>query len=267
MVGVRAKKVYGKMYYFLSNREEIIATRLAREIYAREKWRKATIIARALGCIPTISLIGVTGGLAMNNVRQNDDIDLYCVTETGTLWVTRLIVTVFVSLLGVRRVPMDREVKDKFCLNMFTSVKGMSIPEAERDLFSAHEVVQMVPLWEKKGTYRQFLYMNRWVKAYLPNAWKEKMQDQKRVNSKQKIEHKKQFNHPLFTFYYALFTSLEPLAKLLQLWYMKNSRTNEVIQSDVIRFHPSDARVWIKKKLHQRLKVYNIPLDTIFYHR
>lgn len=78
---------------------------------------------------------------------------------------TRFLVTIFVSLLGVRRTPKAKDVTDMFCLNMFTTVDGMSIPVGERDLFSAHEVVQMVPLWERKGTYRKFILHNRWVKT------------------------------------------------------------------------------------------------------
>lgn len=259
--GVMVKKVKDQTYYYLSGRESIVSTRLKREIYAKEKWRKAIIVSKALSHIPTVTLVGVTGGLAMENAKIDDDIDLYCVTENGTLWITRLLVTVFVSLMGVRRMPRAKDVKDTFCLNMFTTIDSMRIPKDERDVFSAHEVVQMVPLWEKSGTYKKFLIKNRWAESYVPNAWKEK-------NGKWQISNDKlQHSNYLFSIYHLAFIILEPCARILQLWYMKNSRTNEVIKSDVIRFHPNDARVWIKEKLDKRLKIFNIPLDTIFYHR
>ena len=165
LAGVEKRIVNATTYYFLRGREKIINTRLSRTHFALSKWKKAAIVARALGRIPTVHLVGVTGGLAMNNAKQDDDIDLYCVTEKNTLWMTRFLVTIFVSLLGVRRTPKAKDVTDMFCLNMFTTVDGMSIPVGERDLFSAHEVVQMVPLWERKGTYRKFILHNRWVKT------------------------------------------------------------------------------------------------------
>lgn len=259
--GVSSQKLHKKTYVFLSGRQKIIKTRLLRGRYAKEKWRKATIVAHAIGRIPNVRLVGVTGGLAMANTRRNDDIDLYCVTENGTLWVTRLLVTIFVSLLGVRRMPKTTQVHDKFCLNMFTTVDSMQVPVFEQDLFSAHEVVQMVPLWEKKGTYKQFLHANRWVKTYLPNAWRER-------NGKWQISNDKlQRSNYVYSIYYLAFIILEPIARALQLWYMNNKRTNEVIEKGIIRFHPHDARVWIKEKLEKKLKKYNIPLDTIFYHR
>lgn len=257
--GVELKIVRGKKYYFLLGREEVLAKRIHREQYAREKWRKAAIIARAIGRIPTVCLVGVTGGLAMSNTTPEDDIDLYCVTEKNTLWITRFLVTLLVSLLGVRRVPTTKRVKDLFCLNMFTTVEGMRVPKSERDLFSAHEVVQMVPLWEKKGAYKKFLHDNQWVENYLPNAWRKKNAKWQMSNDKLKR------NNYIFSIYHLVFVMFEPLARILQLWYMRDKRTHEVISSQTVRFHPTDARVWIKKKLQKRLKKMNIPLDTIFY--
>lgn len=274
--GITAKKVQGKTYYFLSGREALIAKRLRRAIYAREKWRKATIVAKAIGRIPTVRLVGVTGGLAMNNVTVDDDIDLYCVTEKNTLWITRFFVTILVMLLGVRRTPKATKVKDMFCLNMFTTIDGMNVSYVERDLFSAHEVVQMVPLWEKKGAYKKFLLTNRWVKEYLPNAWKERMKASSiklQITNKHQVPTIKSKIFGKFVFRYCLefeiwcLKFLEQPSRLIQLWYMKNSRTNEVVQSCVIRFHPSDARVWIKKKLEKRLQNKNISLDTVFHHQ
>jgi hypothetical protein len=64
-----------------------------------------------------------------------------------------------------------------------------------------------------------------------------------------------------------LFLLLEPFAKFIQLWYMKRHRTNEVIGKTSLRFHPKDARVWVRRKLRVRLTGYHVPLDNIFYGR
>lgn len=60
---------------------------------------------------------------------------------------------------------------------------------------------------------------------------------------------------------------IEFFAKHAQLWYMKRHRTSEVITDTVLRFHPKDARIWIKRRFAARLKGYNTPLDKIFYAR
>jgi hypothetical protein len=64
-----------------------------------------------------------------------------------------------------------------------------------------------------------------------------------------------------------IFIFLEPFAKFIQLWYMRGHRTNEVISDTTLRFHPKDARAWVKRKLEVRLRTYHVPLDKIFYAR
>lgn len=58
---------------------------------------------------------------------------------------------------------------------------------------------------------------------------------------------------------------VERLARFIQLWYMRKRRTTEVISDRVLRFHPRDARIWVKDTLQKRLAPFNIPLDNIFY--
>lgn len=245
-IGVKPKKVL--------TTKGITVSRLKREYWAQEKWKKANKISRVLSIIPTLILVGVTGGLSRNNVRKNDDIDFFCITEKGTLWVSRLLAILVTELLKVRRRPGDKNVANKICLNMFMSEDSLSIQE--KDLFSAYEVLQMVPLWKRDGAYRKFLSANRWVKRFLPNAWKERNYELRIMNyDKNRI-------FPLF-----IIRFFEPLARALQLWYMRNRRTTEVIAHGVLRFHPHDARVWVKRAFGRRLSKYNLPLDKIFYGR
>ena len=121
----------------------------------------------------------------------------------------------------------------------------------------------MTPLWGRDGVYKRFLYANAWVKKFLPNAWEEKVKSSREAGSRsagQKSKVKSQKS-------YKVFSILEPIAQFMQLRYMNRRRTTEVIGDTVIRFHPRDARGWIKKELGRRLAQFNIPLDKIFYGR
>lgn len=220
-----------------------------------DKWKIAERASRWLSLVPTIQLVGVTGGLSMNNAKPDDDIDLFFIVAGGTLWVTRMLATLLMDILGLRRHPEDRRVADKVCLNMFMTERATALSVPDRDCFTAHEVLQMVPMWEQKGTYKRFLFANRWTQKYLPNAWKEKNQT---------IVPKTYVSLPLVILCLRVF---EWPSRYLQLWYMARHRTHEVITDTTLRFHPKDARVWVKRKLAVRLKKHHIPLDKVFYAR
>lgn len=238
----------------------LTAQRHHRQRWSLQKWQITKKIGWWLHLIPTLKLVGVTGGLAMNNVRREDDIDLFLITAAGTLWTSRLLVALLLELLGRRRRREQTKVKDLICLNMFMDENYLHLPKNEQDLFSSHEVLQMQPLWERAGTYQKFLQANTWVKKFLPNAWQKKTQSArfKVQNHKLKIKNN---NTNL------LLIGIEFLAKIIQLWYMRQHRLNEVTSKGVLRFHPADARIWVKKSLSRRLRRYNIPLDKIFYNR
>jgi len=261
VTGLQEIREKNRTFYVLPGKEKIVRQRLIREQYAKEKWN---IVQRRVAwfCrIPTIACIGVTGALAMHNTKKGDDIDIIVITAPGTLWVTRLLVIIVADILRVRRKPGEKIVQDTLCFNMFMSRDMLTVPENEQDLFSAHEVLQMVPVFERHGTYNRFLRANSWVKKFLPNAWKAKI-----TNAKHQIANKHQAPSNKLLILWGL-RIVEIPARVLQLWYMQKRRSTEVIQSGVMRFHPKDARMWVKKKLQYRLKHYNIPLDKIFYHR
>jgi len=243
------KKMYSS-YHFGRGQFE---TRKKRAVWSADKWVYARRVAKLLKIIPTIKLIGITGGLTRFNARDADDIDFLIITAPKTLWVTRGFSTILLDLFRLRRRPSDTKLRNLICLNMFMGEDGLMVPLKEQDLFTAHEVLLMTPLWERDGAYRKFLQANRWVRRFLPNAWDEKVKSQK-----SKVKSGKSYNS---------FSILEPVAQFIQLRYMNSRRTTEVISDKVIRFHPRDARVWIKRELKERLTRANVPLDKIFYGR
>jgi len=157
-----------KEYYYLPGRSSLVAVRQERARWQQEKWNIARRAAGILSHIPTIQLVGVTGGLAMNNAKKDDDIDLFIITQRGYLWTTRLLTTIL--LFGMRRKRNHIRVKNKICLNMFMMEDALVLQE--QDLFTAHEVLQMEPVFDRGHIYKRFLQANKWVKSYLPNAWR-----------------------------------------------------------------------------------------------
>lgn len=244
-------------YFFLKGRKRIVSLRKIRCLWARGKMRWAQRAAGLLTIIPTVKLVGVTGALAVENAHKDDDIDFYIVAAAGTLWATRFFATTLLALFDLRRKPGDTSFRNKICLNMYVDENHLAVRSKERDLFTAHEVLQMKPLWERNHTYAKFLGANTWVKKFLPNAWRLKTQDV-RLKTQEKTSSR-----------FSLLTScfIEPLLRTLQLWYMQRHRSTEVVTDTLIRFHPADARKRVRVRFGATLARYKIPLDKIFYRR
>src|SRR5438445_6664714 len=145
-------------YFTLAGREMTVETRRARASTAAGYWRRAVRYGHLIGNLPFVRMVAVTGALAMDNVADGD-IDYLVITEPGRLWLCRAIVVGLVRTAALRGVAL--------CPHSFLSERALALDE--RNLFTAHEVAQMVPLTGIQ-TYQRMRTLNRWTDTYLPNA-------------------------------------------------------------------------------------------------
>jgi hypothetical protein len=132
--------------------------RQARAASAGAYWREALRYGRAIANLPFVRMVAVTGALAMDNMADAD-IDYLIVTEPGRLWLSRALIVGLVRLADVRGVEL--------CPNYFLSEDALGL--GEHNLFTAHEVTQMVPV-AGAAMYERMRELNRWTYAFLPNA-------------------------------------------------------------------------------------------------
>lgn len=250
-----------KGYYGLFQIKKNVRKREERMRFSEEKMIKARQIALVLRFIPTIFLIGVSGGLAMKNADEEDDIDMFFVVAPNTIWITRLLILGILQILGKRRKFGDIFVKNLICVNMIVDLNHLALPLNERDLYSAHEVLQMIPLFDRGNTYQRFLSCNSWVKNYLYHAWNWKID---KVNRDKKIN-AKCCNVFMLRLFWVIFRFLDVPAEKIQLFYMKRKITTEKIAKGILRFHPHDARIYIQKRFLLLLRKWNIPCNGYFH--
>jgi len=148
--------------YTLRGREWLVAQRRARAADSQRMWTEVARRARLLAWIPWIRLVAVSGSLAVSAARAGDDIDIFVVTDDGRLWLSRAL-TIAVGRLPLRGHAGPRSV---LCPNYLLSESALTL--RERDVYTAHELVQLVPLFGARA-YRELLARNAWYRDFLPN--------------------------------------------------------------------------------------------------
>ena len=218
-----------------------------RKSISQKKLIIAKQASRIISIIPWIKMAAVTGALAMKNADENDDIDLMIIASKNRLWIVRPFVLLIVSLFFKRRKPSSfsnhsghlnhlnhSSARNHICLNLWLDKQALIIPADQRNLYTAHELAQMKPIFNKDNTYERMMWENRWGRRYLANAWG-------RLKGWQVNRLKK----PRFSAFqpFSLFNPfnlLNLLAFRLQLWYMRPKMTTERVSLHAAFFHPGN---------------------------
>ena len=142
----------------LPRRQSAVASRLRWREHARGLWKRAEFYARILAHFPFVLMVAVSGGLAMDNARDND-IDLLIITAQGRLWLTRALAVSLVRFARLRGAHL--------CPNFLLTENALAL--AEQNLYTAREVNQLVPLYGI-AVFQKLRQQNSWTKTFLPNA-------------------------------------------------------------------------------------------------
>jgi hypothetical protein len=147
-------------YVVCAGRQELIPLRQEREKSSAHLWPRALQYGVWLARLPYVRMVALTGALAMHNAAsENDDVDYLLVTAPGRVWLARAFSILLVRLARVNGIEL--------CPNYV--VAESALEQQRRDLFIAHEVTQMVPLYGVE-LYWRMRHSNAWVDDHLPNA-------------------------------------------------------------------------------------------------
>ena len=222
--------------YCLKDKESLLYKRTLRERISNRKTEIAKKNASLLAKLPTVKGVFITGALAMNNAKEESDIDLMIITKRNRLWLTRLTSYLVLRMMNYAvRKPNDKDQKDKLCLNIWLDESALSWGKKDRNIYSAHEIAQVVPIVDKENVHQRFLQKNRWILDYWPSAVRLSSM-QYAVRSMQKSI--------LHSTFYVLLSWFNKLAFKLQYLYMKPKITREVVTLHKAIFHP---RNWGKE--------------------
>lgn len=233
-----------KGYFFLKGKSSNIQKRLLNEKYSKYKLKIARKAVKVLSRITFIKFVGITGSLAMNNASKNSDIDLMIITTHKRLWLTRSIVYLLLYMNKfILRKPNSKDEKNALCLNMWLDDKSLRWSTAWRNIYTAHEISQIVPLLNIDETYERFININKWIFDYWPNSVV-LSKESKLVNYYDRKDSKNSFYLSNL-----LFDLLDKISFIFQYLYMKPKLTREIVKPNLALFHLVDWNSKIKNQL------------------
>ncbi len=145
-------------YLTLPGRGYLSAVRRRRAQTAADLWPLARRFGGLLAALPFVRMVGVTGSLAAGNPDDRADLDYLIVSQPGRLWLVRA-----GAILIVRAAAA---VGARLCPNYIVSTRALAL--AHHDLYTAHELLQLVPL-AGPTVYRRLRALNTWADQMLPN--------------------------------------------------------------------------------------------------
>lgn len=232
---ISGKYVFKIKDHYLLNKNKLWIFELEkRKAVSLIKYKIAEKTAKILSFIPSVEMIALTGKNAVMFSDSDDDIDFLIICSRNTLWITRLIISILLIFLGLKR--NKKQSKDRICLNMFLDKINLKIPFNERDIYSAHELAQLKVIYNKNNTYLEFLSCNNWLINYLPNsAMQTETYDSMRNNG-------------------IILKLLNNLFYTIQFFYMRKKITDEKVSLEYVRFHPFDNRKKVIYKYNKLIK-------------
>jgi len=241
-------------FYFLKNRKEIVKTRIERQKISDQKWKKAIKIIKQLQIIPYLKMIAVSGSLALDNAKEQSDIDLLIVAKHKRIWTVRFLIIFFLQIFGKRR--HGKKTRNRACLNHYITDNSLEIKFPS--LYNAQTYAHMVVILETEpGIFEKFYRANKWIDNFINVYPFGKNENQKtiRVNKILRfIAKTKEFllNNFIGDFFEFLFGAIQ---KFLIKYHSKKDKGEGrvVVGENQLEFHPASPEAEVLEKYNNTM--------------
>lgn len=256
-------KVVGSKYgyYFLLGREQTIEIRRQKTADNDFKHKITKRAAKKIRWVPFARAMLVCNNTSFEMADRTSDIDVVIIVKHGRMWTARLLVTLWLSLFGLRR--NKKETVNKICLSFYVSDSSLNLADlviTEPDIGFMYWVVQFVAVYDPDGLQVNILQQNQWIKKYLPNAFAASA-----MGSRFKVEDNrwaKLWRNSWQRAWGGAYGHLvERQAKAIQRAKMRRNLhsvqdepdTRVVVSDEVLKFHEQDRRLQYKEEWERKL--------------
>lgn len=117
---------------------------------------------------PFVRAVMVSGSLSKNCMSDDSDLDFFVVTARNRIWITRALLTIYKKLFL-------KNSHKWFCINYYVDEDHLRL--RDQNLFTATELVTLIPVCEKGHLKLLFEANKDWVIRHCPNFDSQKLRD------------------------------------------------------------------------------------------
>jgi hypothetical protein len=196
--------------------------------FIKKKMEKTeSLVKRLAKVFSDILLVGITGSVAAEYPKENEDIDLMIITKKESLWITRFLLKMWMEInLVPQRKRGKKQDKDEFCINLWLEEGSLELPAERHNLNNAMDLILMKPVINKNNIYEKFIRENDWAEKYVATGYNKIIS-----NFKFSISNKKEKTN-IFK------KAVNGVAFGLQYFYMRKKIKNETVDLKRAFFHP-----------------------------
>lgn len=155
-------------YYALRDRETLLDTREKRLAISKKWWRKINRYRWIFALTPYLRGVSVCNTLATDNADEKSDIDLFVITDPKRLFLSRLLLTFWLQILGVRR--HGNKIAGRFCLSFFVTEDQLNLETIQKgayDIYLAFWLRTLKPIIGSHELHEQMALANEmWAQKF-----------------------------------------------------------------------------------------------------
>jgi len=259
--GEKIKKLVSQKngFYFLKGRNNLVKQRIERQKIAAERWKKVVRVLKFIQGVPFVKMIAVCNSLAIDNSKEEADIDFFIIVRRKRIWLARFLITFLVWLMGEWR--HKQKISNRICLSFYVSEEFLSLKSISikpYDIYLANWIYQLQPVFCQEKIYEDFILANQWVKDYLLNFGLLKNHHYPAFKQSGFFALLKKFLEKILSRF--LGDIKETILRFFQKIKISHSLiphkipTAVIISDQVLKFHENDKREYFQEEFLKRLK-------------
>ncbi len=159
-------------FYCLCGREEILQKYKQRQPLVEKKTAIARRAVKKILWVPFIRGIFLCNTVAMGSPKEESDVDIFIVVQTGRVWIARLLSTLWLTLFRLRR--NKKHIRDRVDVSFFAADSALDFSKIKLfpdDIYLVYWIAQLIPLYDPFGISARIKKENQWILTYAPNAF------------------------------------------------------------------------------------------------